>query len=400
MVYNNKDWNCERLETQTSVICIKYRGHVVESISYENENENKNENENENENKNENEYYLEHGKRCCQLYKWINNEWRLVIEYDMPYYFYDEYRYKLIKVTKNGCMKIIGDDGDSFIDYCGKCIYVYNCGRWKKGLDIKDEISQWNSNSNKLENIEIDIKDLDHGDQIYYNSEKEKFNLGSYFDEDKTTIFFDDFISSDLNLNWLNTVLGSNSDINIIDGIGGQIMVTSGETDGSYAILNINKKNFSIEYLSELKIRFKLVDILNSKVYLGLIDDDKKNSLDFILHSENNNNKSWYIRSMKQGISTYMNTNIQPDTNWHILKIITKTDGVHYYLDEKLVGSAKMNLPTDLLGIYLKQKTDITDINQTPGTKNLICDFVKTFSDRDGNSRNSSQESSFGCTIL
>lgn len=188
-----------------------------------------------------------------------------------------------------------------------------------------------------------------------------------YINNNTITTIFDDFYGTNLLPIWsISKTPQSNSQIAMIDGLGGQVRIRSGDTTDDFSQLYFQNKTFTIGANTNLKIRCKLNSVTNTKVHIGFTDNDDTgdNLMDFQFDTSVSNN--WYTRDKKTSKNIVLNdTFVLGSVNWIVLEIITSSGQVVFKLNGTTVGTHTDNLPTDstLMRLYIRQAS-ITDASR------------------------------------
>jgi hypothetical protein len=257
----------------------------------------------------------------------------------------------------------------------------------KNFINVDSSISTaiWNEMGNavELQNTELNINSLAHGHTVIYDSISNKFVNKKWYDDETTAIFFDDFITSSLNNNWVISTLGPLSNITVIDGVGGQLKLTSGNITNDFSKLCTSKKQLDVSHSLYIKLRIKLLSTTDINVFIGSINDNNN----LIKFTYDSNNSNWFSESRSNGNIIMTDTTIVADLNWHIFEIKASSSAIRYSIDGNIVSTLTTNIPTLLLQFYI-QCNSLTNLS-----KSFICDYVTLYSDRDGLSEGASLSS-------
>lgn len=189
-----------------------------------------------------------------------------------------------------------------------------------------------------------------------------------HHDENTTAKFFDDFITSNILSHWLCASCGLNSNIDSYDGQCGQIRLVSGDQEGNYAGLKLEKSFVNPIYYNRIKVRLRTMYLTNTGFECGLANKFG----DKIIFKYGTGQWSIYIGNCYH---TFDNPVLQGDTDWHIFKIITGQT-VKFYVDNVQVWEQSDGIPDHLMYFYMKQ------ISMSNETRDSYVDFVGMISSR------------------
>ncbi len=188
------------------------------------------------------------------------------------------------------------------------------------------------------------------------------------------TLLFDDFFKNSLSSKWVTSVTGGSSSVLPIDGLGGQVRLTSGPNIGNSAQLHSGIRVMNAGSNGQLSFRIKLSSTTNTIVRVGGYTSTT-DAIDFYVNNTTGGN--WYSRTMSATTSTTMNTGVAVSTNWVIMRINLSTPAVQFYINNTLVTTHNTNIPSALLRIYTHQES------ASASSRNTTLDYVLFSSDRD-----------------
>jgi hypothetical protein len=238
--------------------------------------------------------------------------------------------------------------------------------------DVGNTYPIWNSN--KIMNVGITSTPPANKSILRYHSSSNLYESDNH-NEETTSSFFDDFYGSDLGHSWVVDTVGSNSDIFLVDGVGGQVKLESGTSLGDYTDLMINRKTITSGTISSIKFRMKMSDITNTKIKIGVVSD-QLNLVQFIYDTKLATG-NWFGESINTN-SSIVNTGIVGDTDWHMFEIKLSPTSVKFFVDNNLKATIVSNIPSVVMGFFIKQESNSTL------KRHILVDFVKIISDRDG----------------
>lgn len=193
-------------------------------------------------------------------------------------------------------------------------------------------------------------------------------------EEDNVVEFFDDFIGSDLSLQWVITTDGALSDVDTVNAVGGQIEITSGNIATNSSELSFSQKTVNKATNTKLKCRIKIDDITQSKVEFGSIDT-ATNLVRFI-YDATGVSGTWNTETINSGTSTLNDTAYTATTGWTVFEIVYTPSSIKFYVDRVLRSTHTTNLPTTIMNVYCRQESNTTS------TRTTTLDFVKITGDR------------------
>lgn len=236
---------------------------------------------------------------------------------------------------------------------------------------VGNTVAQWNAN--QIQGFNVSSATPTDGQSLVYDA------LNAEWSPDRApkemTRLFDDFVTSSLLNMWLVAFSGSGSTVDVIDGIGGQVNVTSGSVADDYAELRVSNKTLIKSANFKVAGRFKLSSNLNTVVEFGLFGDS--NNLIRFVYDESATPGNWSGETINSGTSTSTDTSVAADTNWHIFEIRGTDTDIKFYIDGTLRATNTTNLPSALLRLYLKQTS------KTTTSRTTTCDYIEAISDRD-----------------
>jgi hypothetical protein len=218
---------------------------------------------------------------------------------------------------------------------------------------------------NKTTNIEYVCVDATNGDAIWKRTTE---------DEDNLVEVFDDFLGSDISLLWVYDTSGTASDLNVIDAIGGQVEVVSGDVATNYGELAFTSKTIAKSANAIIKVRAKLDSTTQTKVEIGSITDD--NNFVRFVHDSANSDVNWFSETTLGGTTTSTDTTTVGDTAFHVFEIQYTEASIKFLIDGVLQTTHTTNLATGLMNFYIRQTSNTTT------TKSTFIDFVKIIGDR------------------
>jgi hypothetical protein len=229
------------------------------------------------------------------------------------------------------------------------------------------------SDTDTIQGISVSETTPSDGQHLIFNALENKWAPSR--SPKQTTLLYDDFITSSLSTMWVIAFSGSGSTVDVVDGIGGQVNVTSGSTINNYAELRISNK--TLIKSSDFKVigRLKLASNLNTLTEFGLYND--ANNLIRFFYNVTTTPGNWYAETINAGNSTTNDTSSAANTAWHIFEIHGSNSEIKFYIDDTLCATNSSNLPTGLLRIYIKQ-TSVASSSKT-----ITCDYIEATCDRE-----------------
>lgn len=188
-------------------------------------------------------------------------------------------------------------------------------------------------------------------------------------DEDNVVEFFDDFVGSEISLQWINLLNGGTSDACIVDGVGGVVQLTSGPVATFSSELSFGNKTIDKSFDTTLKFRLKQNSITQTKIEFGTIIDG--NNLVQFIYDKTTTGGNWESKTISSGTATTNDTLFSADTSYHVFEIKYFNTSIEFYVDGVLKTTHSTNLPSGLMNVYMKQ-TSNDNIS-----KNIQVDFVK-----------------------
>ena len=194
------------------------------------------------------------------------------------------------------------------------------------------------------------------------------------YNPDTTVTFFDDFLGAEIGDTWIVNKFGIGSSAVIVDGVGGQVKIQSGDDAGEYAEINTFTKCVDKYTSPNLKFRLKLSHITNTNVSLGYKDtNDEKVEFYYNVSTADN----WFTRTTAGGTSTNNDSGVAATTNWMLFQIIGTESDVKFYINGALVATHNTNLSDSLMKIFVRQE------RKTTAVRSVLLDFIHNKSGRE-----------------
>lgn len=243
-------------------------------------------------------------------------------------------------------------------------------------VQVGNVIAQWNAS--EIQGIPVDPTAPSEGTTLIYDPTTSSYKAGHAFEDSQTAIVMDDFISASPSQIWVFQNEGVNSSALIVDGIGGQIKIESGDTLNNFSRIDTAFKIGQIGSTCNLKIRVKMNSAATyTKLNLGFVNDSN-NLVDF-QYDATSSVVNWFARTINGGTTTSADTSVVGDTNWHIFELRTSTSDVRFFIDSTLVVTNTTNLHGGLMKIYVTQSSNNNALHS------INCDYIKLICDREGN---------------
>ena len=226
--------------------------------------------------------------------------------------------------------------------------------------------------------IHTEIDDASTSSTKAWSSNKTNTEIATkadIFDEELHSAFFDDFMGDGVSTHWTTSWSSATSSIKHVNGVGGLIRMTSGDSTSDYAELQMVRTQVAVVPDSRLKFRVRANHGSGTRVEVGARVDSNQGMF-WIFDSDVSSN--WHCENVMGGTSTSTDSTVASDTAWHILEINTKSGQIQFLLDGTVRATHTTNLPTDAMQVYMRQ-TSLTN-----GVRNADIDFVKLLTDRDG----------------
>ena len=227
-------------------------------------------------------------------------------------------------------------------------------------------------NALKIQDITVSSDAPSDGQVLVYRASGGKYEpedmSAEGVDEDTTSSFFDDFITSDISRIWNVDLAGVGSDINVVEGIGGNVELTTGSAIGNSCVIKTAFPHTSFASGCDVKFRHKVVTPSNSIHHVGLYSASG-DCVEFYYDSLTSSN--WVARTKKSGISTVVNCTLSDDSQWHIFRIVLSSVSAKFYIDGSLETTITSNITLNNLFIYTKLSTSVGSSKQSR------LDFVK-----------------------
>lgn len=256
---------------------------------------------------------------------------------------------------------------------------------------IDNTVAQWNANQIRSINVTTAAPMDKH--YLRYYSTSDELQYERMYDIDTSAITIDDFFGSNIDVKWVIDTVGANSDVKIVDGVGGVVKLNSGANNNDYGELSLSTKNVDIACGMSIKIRLKISHVMNTMVEFGSIVDANQR-MDFI-YNETGSAGNWIARNTMAGVDTTTDTGVVGNTDWHIFRVVTSSSDIKFYIDDILKATHTTNLPTNLMKMYIKQTSN------SANARNIELDFIEILSDRQGNVAGSGGGGGGGgCVIL
>lgn len=249
-----------------------------------------------------------------------------------------------------------------------------NDGLFWKPDSAGNEIDLSNAgNALQLQGVDVNSTSPTDGEHLVYDALNSEWKAS--YGSKKTTHIFDDFITSSLQNIWIVLYSGSGSNVDVIDGIGGQVTVVSGTSASDYAELRVSNKTLIKSANFKVTGRFKISSTTNNTVEFGLYGDS--DNLARFIYDTGASPGNWSAETISSGSSTINDTTTSATTGWHIFEIHGSDTDLKFYIDGSLKNTISTNLPSVLLRVYLRQTS------KTSSSRTTTCDYIEAISDRD-----------------
>jgi len=265
--------------------------------------------------------------------------------------------------TVNG--RNIATDGTTLDDHVANMSNPHDV----TAAQVGNTTAQWNAN--EIMSIDVDITGIADGTSIIYSQSTGKFEMQKAYNDELNTYFFDDFMGSSLNLNWVQIYGTSNSgSVDLVDGSGGQCLISSGY---DFAQLIMGKATVALGDNPTAKFRIKLSDtiaVANVGFYANA-----NNFVDFYYNDSTGTN--WIARFMTNGTLTTIDSTIAASLTWTILQISSTGTAINFFINDTQVATFSIaQMP--LLNLYILATADET-------ATNIYCDYVYVTGNRTNN---------------
>ena len=229
---------------------------------------------------------------------------------------------------------------------------------------VGNTTAQWNAD--QFQGVDVSVNAPMTNQVLKYNGTK--YVPDYIFDEEANVGFIDDFLGSTLSNTWMVDTAGEGANVSHIDGIGGQIEITSGTTTNDFAYITTGRKMTDLSSNMTLTMRVKS-NSTNTKINCG-VRLDADNAIEFEYNATTVGN--WTAKTVLGGVATTTDCGVtMNDSNWYNLRIVTTAVSVKFYINGTLVATHTTNLYTGLMYIRLIQTSNIND------SKKLKVDYVK-----------------------
>jgi len=162
----------------------------------------------------------------------------------------------------------------------------------------------------------------------------------------------DDFWGDSLDARWdVGGEAGGSAAV--VDGVdGGIVRLTTGATNlDTYAISWQNIRSLHVNKNAVLEVKARMPT--TTAIYLVIeLQYDPSNRIRMFRVG------NWSIRCDKAGVSTTVDTGIAPDTDWHIIRVVTSPTAIRFYYDGVEVSGSPIttNIPDN---VYLQPRVSV-----------------------------------------